>query len=139
LSWARQVRADLANAPRPTADDVGAQVDNLVFPGFISFTRDPWFAHLPRYLQGASLRLDAAAANPARDAQSQEIIDELLAEYDELCDAQPSGPLPDAVDDIGFAIEELRVQLFAQRLGTSQPVSPKRIRKMIARVRGADA
>ncbi|SBN59902.1 ATP-dependent helicase HrpA [Propionibacterium freudenreichii] len=139
LSWARQVRADLANAPRPTADDVGAQVDNLVFPGFMSFTRDPWFAHLPRYLQGASLRLDAAAANPARDAQSQEIIDELLAEYDELCDAQPSGPLPDAVDDIGFAIEELRVQLFAQRLGTSQPVSPKRIRKMIARVRGADA
>ena len=36
------------------------------------------------------------------------------------------------VDDIGFLIEELRVQTFAQTLGTSVTVSPKRIRKAMA-------
>lgn len=129
LSWWRQVQADVNKVSGRIADDVRAQVENLVFPGFISFTRDPWFAQLPRYLQAASIRLEMALANPGRDATNQDIIDELVAEYDELCDAQPPGPLSDGLDDVGFLIEELRVQLFAQRLGTSRPVSPKRIRK----------
>lgn len=133
LKWSRQVHADLSAAPEPAAADVRAQIDDLVFPGFISFTRDPWFTHLPRYVHAAALRLEAAVSNPARDAGSQEIIDELTAEFDELCEGQAAGPMPDEVDDIGFMIEELRVQLFAQRLGTSQPVSPKRIRRAIAR------
>ena len=63
-------------------------------------------------------------------------LDELAAEYDELCDAQPDGPLPGPVEDIGFLLEEYRVQLFAQRLGTSRTVSPKRIRRAIARAAG---
>ncbi|WP_316668670.1 ATP-dependent RNA helicase HrpA [uncultured Propionibacterium sp.] len=132
LGWARQVRADLAGAPAVTAEDVTAQLENLVFPGFISFTADPWYAHLPRYLQAASMRLDAAKADPARDEELLAGYDELAAEYDELCADQPLGPLPRQVDDIGFLLEEYRVQLFAQRLGTSRTVSPKRIRRTIA-------
>lgn len=136
LGWARQVRADLPGAPEATREDVTAQLENLVFPGFISFTTDPWYDHLPRYLQAASMRLDAARADPARDEGLLAGLDELAAEYDELCAAQPPGPLPRPVEDIAFLLEEYRVQLFAQRLGTSRTVSPKRIRRAIAEAAG---
>ena len=127
---ARQIR-DLA--PRtPIGAEVGDQLDNLVFDGFIAFTRDPWYDQLPRYCRAMLARLGSASANPTKDAQAAEPIDALLADFDDLCEAQPPGRLPDVVDDIGFLIEELRVQTFAQTLGTSVTVSPKRIRKAMA-------
>lgn len=127
---ARQIRE---LAPRtPIGEEVVDQLDDLVFDGFIAFTRDPWYDQLPRYCQAMLARLGSASANPTKDAQAAGPIDELLADFDDLCDAQPPGRLPDVVDDIGFLIEELRVQTFAQSLGTSVPVSPKRIRKAMA-------
>ena len=130
------LRGDLAAFPASaTRSDIEAQRENLVFDRFISATSDPWFAHLPRYLKAMRQRLAHAALNPTRDAQSLVVVDELEAEYAELCAAQPPGPLPSTVEEIGFLIEELRVQLFAQQLGTSVTVSPKRIRKAIDEAR----
>ncbi|MFZ2625639.1 MAG: ATP-dependent RNA helicase HrpA [Propionibacterium sp.] len=137
LENTQRVRQAMAGAPGGAAADVTAQVDNLVFPRFISFTRDPWYDHLPRYLAAAAKRLEAARANPARDEQLQAGLDELAADFDELCQACPKGPLPDQVDDVGFLIEELRVQTFAQSLHTAVTVSPKRIRKAIALARAS--
>ncbi|MDN5563071.1 MAG: ATP-dependent RNA helicase HrpA [Luteococcus sp.] len=113
-------------------EDVTAQLDNLVFTNFISATPDPWYGHLPRYVKGITLRLAGAASSPSRDRQGALLVDELEAEYARLCDAQPPGPLPAAVEEIGFLIEELRVQQFAQQLRTAVTVSPKRIRKAMA-------
>ncbi|MBD4632144.1 DUF3418 domain-containing protein, partial [Xanthomonas citri pv. citri] len=47
---------------------------------------------------------------------------------------QPAGKLPAEVEEIGFMLEELRVQYFAQKLGTRVSVSPKRIRMAIAKL-----
>ncbi|WP_420175461.1 ATP-dependent RNA helicase HrpA [Luteococcus sp. OSA5] len=113
-------------------DDVTAQLENLIFTNFISATPDPWYDHLPRYVKGITLRLAAAAASPTRDQQRADVVDELEDDYADLCHAQPDGPLPPAVEEIGFLIEELRVQQFAQQLRTAVTVSPKRIRKAIA-------
>ena len=107
------------------------------FRQFIGYLRDPWYEQLPRYLKAMLARLQLAASNPTRDTQLATQIDELLNEYDELVDALPPGRLPDAVDDISFWIEELRVQSYAQTLGTAVTVSPKRIRKAIAEARAA--
>jgi len=131
LELAREVRAKAARVPSIGAEVLG-QLDNLVFDGFISYIRDPWYDHLPRYLKAMIARLDLAAANPAREVQLIAPIDEVSDEYDDLVGALPPGRMPDAVDDVGFWIEELRVQAFAQTLGTSLTVSPKRIRKAIA-------
>ncbi len=132
---ARQVSEEAAHSP--VGAEVLDQLDNLVFDGFISFIRDPWYDQLPRYCRAMVARLASARANPGRDAQLAASIDALSAEYDQLCAAQPPGRLPNAVDDIGFLIEELRVQTFAQTLGTSVTVSVKRIAKAIAQVRSA--
>ncbi|MEL4357481.1 MULTISPECIES: ATP-dependent RNA helicase HrpA [unclassified Luteococcus] len=131
--------ARLAIGSFPAGDvreDVTAQLENLVFPNFISATPDPWYGHLPRYVKGITLRLTGAAASPSRDRQGAQLVDELEYEYAELCRAQPPGPLPAAVEEVAFLIEELRVQQFAQQLRTAVSVSPKRIRKAMTEARG---
>ena len=136
---AHELRQVLAGMPAdsPAAQDVAAQLDDLVFPGFIRFTRDPWFGYLPRYLHAAQRRLEAAIGDPNRDQAHQRELDAVLDDYQRLLDAQPTGPVPAAVDDIAFLIEELRIQLFAQSLGTHVQVSPKRIGKAIQACRDA--
>lgn len=116
-------------------EQILADLENLVFDGYISFTRDPWFQRIPSYLTAMIARCEAAGRDGTRDARLIAPIEDLLAEFDDLCAGLPAGSLPDEVDDIGFWIEELRVQTFNQRLGTIVPVSTKRIRRAMDRVR----
>ena len=122
----------LLTPANPAAADVREQLANLVFRNFISATADPWYDHLPRYITAMAHRLRAAASNPVRDRQQAEVVEDLEVAYAQLCDRQPPGPLPGPVEEIGFLIEELRVQLFAQQLRTAVTVSPKRIRAALA-------
>lgn len=116
------------------ARDVSQQLENLVFTNFISATPDPWYGHLPRYVQAMAARIQAWRGNPRRDAQHQEVVDELEADYADLCAAQPPGPLPPEVEEVAFLLEELRVSLFAQQLRAAVPISPKRVRTAIAKL-----
>ncbi len=137
LAAATQARLLLPGFPEqaPVRRDVAAQLDNLLFNRFISATPDPWLAHLPRYAQAAVARLRAAAEQPERDARLQAEIDEVEDAYAELTGSLPSGPLPPAVEEIAFLLEEFRVSLFAQQLRTAVPVSAKRIRQAIRQAR----
>lgn len=129
---AAQVRVQAAESP--IGDEILQQLQDLYFPGFISFIRDPWYRQLPKYLQAMLSRMSSYTVNPNRDVQNSNVIYSLLDEYDALCDRLPAGPIPDEVDDIAFMIEELRVQFFAQQLGTAVPVSAKRIRNKISQI-----
>ena len=137
LAAASQARLAMADLPadHPVRADVTAQLDNLLFNRFLSFTPDPWLEHLPRYAEAAAQRVRAAKANPARDAREALQIEDLEAEYADLTAAEPPGPLRPAVEEIAFLLEELRVSLFAQQLRTSVPVSAKRVRTAIQRAR----
>ncbi len=108
---------------------------DLVFDGYIAFIRDPWFDQIPRYLKAAGERIKMSMNDPQREARLGEMIDNLWDSYDDLTSSFPEGRLPDEVDDIAFMIEELTVQTFAQRLGTYQTVSAKRIHAAIERCR----
>ncbi len=122
----------LLTPSNPATPDVREQLANLVFRNFISATADPWYDHLPRYVSAMGHRLRAAASNPARDRREAEVVEDLELAYARLCERQPPGPLSEPVEEIGFLIEELRVQLFAQQLRTAVTVSPKRIRAALA-------
>ena len=77
-------------------------------------------------------RLDRAATN-GREPALQETIDAVEGAYADLLDALPAGRRRAAeVADVAWMIEELRVGLFAQGLGTAYPVSEKRVRRAIA-------
>ena len=122
-----------APAVRATVADVRAQLDSLVYPGFVADTGLERLRHLHRYLRAMQERLERAAQSPARDAQGQEVVDRVESAYADLLDELPShGVRPAPVRDIAWMIEELRVSLFAQRLGTAHPVSEKRVLKAVA-------
>ncbi|WP_067473155.1 ATP-dependent RNA helicase HrpA [Nocardia amamiensis] len=137
LAQAHQVSVALARtSERDIAEDVRDQLDNLVFRGFVAELGSTRLRELPRYLRAAVLRLEALPGSAVRDRQGMAELDRVLGAYDRL-----SGSLPEhrrnapAVADIWWMIEELRVSLFAQKLGTPFPVSAKRIEKAIAALR----
>ena len=135
LSRVVAARQALATVSDPAIHaDIVAQINDLVFENFISATPDPWYDDMPRWIQGVSVRIESLMTNPSRDPRQMAELEPLLADYDALCEEQPAGKLPAAVEEIGFMLEELRVQYFAQKLGTRVSVSPKRIRMAIAKL-----
>ncbi|MFF0609588.1 ATP-dependent RNA helicase HrpA [Nocardia tengchongensis] len=133
LAEAHRVRATLADSRDPDAtDDVAHQLDDLIFPGFISEWGSVRLRALPRYLEAARLRLDALPASANRDRAGMIELDRVHAAYDRLVANLPEGRRGGRdIVEIWWMIEELRVSLFAQQLGTPYPVSAKRIEKAI--------
>ena len=132
LQLSGEIKRRLPAAPAPTRDDVGEQLAGLVFSGFIAATPPQWWRRLPTYLKAVQRRLDAATTNPRHEAEGLATISELEEAYATLCARFPAGPLPGPVAEIGWLLEELRVGLFAQGLGTAVPVSAKRLRTAMA-------
>jgi len=85
-------------------------------------------ADLTRYLAAAARRLEQASLDPARDRARMAEVSYVREQYQARLAALDSGrPLPPALEDVRWMIEELRVSLFAQALGTRVPVSEKRV------------
>ena len=92
--------------------------------------------HLPRYLKAMLTRFERAAQNPLKD---QERARQVVPYLDALRSLQP-GPNTSAetrakVDEFRWMIEEFKVSLFAQELGTAFPVSPKRLDQHLQLIR----
>jgi ATP-dependent helicase HrpA len=114
------------------AQDVKEQLGALVHPGFVTAAGLKRLPDLMRYLVAADRRLQQMPNGVQRDTTRMEKVREIQAEYAQLLAAQPPGrPVPAAVRDIRWMIEELRVSYFAHALGTAFPVSDKRIFKAL--------
>jgi len=123
-----------AGAVAPAVADVRAQLDSLVRPGFVAATGLGRLPDLLRYLTAMSHRLDRVATNP-REPVLQGIVDGVESAYADLLEAlSPGRSRSQEVADVAWMIEELRVSLFAQGLGTAYPVSEKRVRAAMARL-----
>ena len=110
--------------------DVKAQMENLVYPGFVAQTGYDQLVHLPRYLKAAQVRLTKLGPNLHRDNQLMLTVQDLEDSYDNAVKSLPAGAIvPDALRRVNWMIEELRVSFFAQELGTAYTVSEKRIAK----------
>lgn len=110
--------------------DVKAQMENLVYPGFVAQTGYDQLVHLPRYLKAAQVRLTKLGPNLHRDNQLMLTVQDLEDSYDNAVKSLPAGIIvPDALRRVNWMIEELRVSFFAQELGTAYTVSEKRIAK----------
>ncbi len=108
--------------------DIRYQLGGLVHAGFIT---EAGYARLPdllRYLSAIERRLDRLPGNPQRDKSQQDRIAVVQREYQDMLAAlPPSKRQSAAVRQIRWMIEELRVNVFAQALGTPYPVSEQRI------------
>jgi ATP-dependent helicase HrpA len=125
LDAAREVERRLEALPvspfEEARRDVQRQLGRLVYPGFITPTGAGRLDDVVRYLQGAARRLDRLPDATAADRDRMRTIHEL----EELHRARGSDP------EIGWLLEELRVAQFAQGLGTREPVSAKRVRRLL--------
>ena len=122
--------AALPAAQRRLAAEAKAQRDALVHPGFLAAT--PWMqlAHLPRFLEALSRRLDRYAQNPERDARHAAQVGAWWTRWQERAErARRDGTATLALEEFRWLLEELRVSLFAQELKTRVPVSLKRIER----------
>jgi ATP-dependent helicase HrpA len=113
---------------QPTVQDLRAQLDALVFRGFLQQIPYRQLKHYPRYLKAAEQRLDKLVHAAARDRDQMDLMADLLARWHERnAAAREAGRDDPRLEEIRWLLEELRVSLFAQSLGTLCPVSVKRI------------
>jgi ATP-dependent helicase HrpA len=136
LTAAREVERELKRQNSLTLlgalNDVRGQLDGLVHPGFVARTGLPRLAHLPRYLRGALERVRTLPDNPGRDRQRMTEYERVAAAFTEAGGVIPPAPdSPDRFVHARWLLEEFRVSLFAQQLGTAEPVSPQRILKAL--------
>jgi ATP-dependent helicase HrpA len=107
-------------------DELAAQLSELVGPRMLTTTPREWRKHVSRYLAAAELRWQKRGHRTEAEhaAQVREAVDRLA----HWRATRPDGePWPKAIVDYRWLIEELRVSLFAQQLGTVRPVSAKRV------------
>ncbi|MGV0605930.1 ATP-dependent RNA helicase HrpA [Mycolicibacterium sp. XJ1904] len=136
LAAAHDVEVALPSAPSAAqADaiaDIRAQLDRLLPRGFVAAAGAAHLADLTRYLLAIGRRLERLPHAPAADRERMDRVHAIEDAYDELVRAlSPERAAGADIRDIGRQIEELRVSLWAQQLGTPRPVSEQRIYRAI--------
>ena len=144
VTWAEEIlrgahearlRLDALRSPAlaPAVADVRAQLDALIAPGFLTEAGAARLPALSRYLKAIGRRLDKLTENAGRDAQQMAVVHRVQDAYDQaLAALPPEARAADAVREIRWQVEELRVSLFAQTFRTPAPVSERRIMTAIA-------
>jgi ATP-dependent helicase HrpA len=128
-----RVSASTTPALLPSLVDVGSQLSGLVYAGFVTATGRARLVDVGRYLRAVERRLDALVGRPDRDRSLMSQVHLVEQEYDRWRASLPPARRDDpSVRDVRWMIEELRVSLFAQTVGTPAPVSEKRIRRAMA-------
>jgi ATP-dependent helicase HrpA len=136
LAAAHDVRRALPAKPSPaqadSIEDIRAQFRSLLPPGFVAATGAARLRDLARYIAAIGRRLELLPRDVDVDRGRMQRIAAVTKAYEELQAALPASraAAPD-VTDIGWLIEELRVSLWAQQLGTARPVSEQRIYRAI--------
>ncbi len=121
-------KIDLAQAV--ALNDIKAQLGNLVYPGFVRETPAEWLKEYPRYLKAIEQRFEKIGSQLQRDR----VWSGELAGYWEQYQVRLKKHLQEGKRDAELALyrwmlEEYRVSLWAQQLGTRMAVSDKRLNK----------
>ena len=123
-------RAEMATLP--ALADMKAQLSRLVGRGFVADAGAGQLRQLPRYLAAIDHRRSRLDGDVARDRQLMDQISELQAAWEHRMAALPDGRPPGAaLRAVRWMLEEYRVSLWAQHLGTAHPISDARIRKAL--------
>ena len=109
--------------------DLRQQFNALIFPGFIASHPLDRLMELPRYLEAMRLRIERLQRDPARDEAR---LLEIKPFQDALSAAGEKHRDSAAWQQFRWLLEEWRVSLFAQELGTREPVSAKRLAQRLA-------
>ncbi|SIR95397.1 ATP-dependent helicase HrpA [Aquipseudomonas alcaligenes] len=126
-------KIDLAQAM--ALNDIKQQLANLVYPGFVRETPGEWLKEIPRYLKAIEQRLDKVASQVQRDRVWTGELSAAWEQYQARAAKHAQEGKRDAELVLyRWMLEEYRVSLFAQQLGTKMAVSDKRLAKQWGQV-----
>ncbi len=132
-----QVRLLLEKTPQPwreVFDSIRQQVQSLLQPGFLSDTPWMWLSEFPRYFQAMRGRIDKLKSGGVpKDHKLSEPIVAAWQGYQQFSSSNSAHitGLDAKLEELRWLIEELRVSVFAQQLGTKVSVSPKRVQSLV--------
>jgi ATP-dependent helicase HrpA len=121
LALAREVRRRWPEAAAEVTEQLGA----LVYPGFLAALAPERLGHFPRYLAAIEERLRQLAEDPVRDRRRAATVEPFWHRY--LAEVKAGQPSRAALESYRWQVEEFRVSVFAQRLGTAGKVSAQRL------------
>ncbi|MGK5111103.1 ATP-dependent RNA helicase HrpA [Geodermatophilus sp. CPCC 205506] len=137
LTQAREVAVAIGAAPgrrvpEAAIADLRRQMGGLLHRGFVAAAGRRRLPDLVRYLKAMAYRLEKLPANAVRDELWMAQVAAVTAEYEQLRGQVPSTGAPDdPVARVRWMVEELRVGLFAQAIGTPRAISEQRVYKAI--------
>jgi ATP-dependent helicase HrpA len=115
--------------PEASAADIDRQLAHLLADDFLVRTPWEWLMHVPRFLRGIALRVEKIRSGHAeRDVRSVEELAPHVARLREFNHRMGDEAEADAeAIKYRWMLEEYRISLFAQELGTSLKVSSQRL------------
>ena len=131
--------SDLSQLSLATMDAVkpanlwAEELDSLLPRNFLATIPFGRLPHIPRYLKALALRMERAKLNPAKDRERAQLLAPYLAKLKALA-AQPPNSATDRqrLEEFRWMVEEYKVSVFAQEVGTAHPISPKRLDEHLA-------
>jgi ATP-dependent helicase HrpA len=131
---AARLKGKLDLALALTYQDVRRQLERLFYPGFIWRAGD-WLKEYPRYLKAIDIRLEKAPRDRLRDQRQAEELEVLWQRWEGRWKVlQEKSAAPSALLEYRWLLEEYRVSLYAQQLGTRQVVSARRLEEAWSRL-----
>jgi len=116
--------------------DMQSQLDHLIYPGFIQKTEKKWLVQLPKYLNGILLRIKKLEQAPQKD---QERMAQLAPYWQQYIEWIENGPLislhTNKVNQYHWMLQEMRISLFCQELGTSMKISIPRLAEVVSEIK----
>ena len=97
----------------------------------VSFER---LQDLPRYLKALKLRLERSQNNPKKESERAALISSFQGKLELLDQPDLSPNKEKLVTELRWMLEEFRVSIFAQEVGTKSPISAKRLEKKIKEI-----
>lgn len=130
----------LLAGPKPPAwlsaiADIQDQLKLLLPADFVLRYSDERLQHLPRYLKAIKARMERLKADAQKDRAKLLLILPWWEQARAGLEQVRTTP-GEALLEYRWLVEEYRVSVFAQDLGTAAPVSPDRLKKLWQRVQG---
>ncbi len=120
----------------PVLNDIKAQLAQLIYSGFIRETPAQWWPRLTVYLQAVDIRLDKFQQDLNKQRLYSDQLQQLSSHYlQQHRQSIEAGAELVELERYRWMLEEYRVSLFAQQLGTKMPVSEKRLKQQFERCR----
>ncbi|ADZ91058.1 ATP-dependent helicase HrpA [Marinomonas mediterranea MMB-1] len=132
-SYQKVAKKMKGNIPLPWTrvyGDISTQLKCLIYPGFIGATPLFWMSQLPRYFKGIEVRLERFQNHLNKENALVGQLEGLWSQYDQQKQAHiKKGIYDPELTKYRWMLEEYRISLFAQTVGTLEPISDKRLNK----------